>query len=58
MRDLAAGGTIHPPVSYFPDDDPMREPENLWRSHATLLYVNWINEIYQSTPYDLDRIGL
>ena len=58
QRDLAAGGTIHPPVSYFPDDDPMREPENLWRSHATLLYVNWINEIYQSTPYDLDRIGL
>lgn len=58
QRDMAAGGEIHPPAGYFPDDDPAREPENLWRSHATLLYVNWINEIYQSTPYDLDRIGV
>lgn len=57
-RDLAAGGPITAPVNYFPDDDPAQPPENLWRSHGALLYGNWINEIYQSTPYDLTRIGL
>jgi homoserine O-succinyltransferase len=30
---------------------------NRWRSHAHLLYGNWINEIYQTTPFDLERIG-
>jgi len=30
---------------------------NRWRSHAHLLYGNWINEIYQSTPYEIARIG-
>ncbi|MCY4152385.1 MAG: homoserine O-succinyltransferase [Aestuariivita sp.] len=45
------------PVNYFPDDDPNRPPENRWRSHGYLLYGNWINEIYQSVPYQLSRIG-
>ncbi|HBR39183.1 MAG TPA: homoserine O-succinyltransferase, partial [Sulfitobacter pontiacus] len=26
-------------------------------SHAHLLYGNWINEIYQTTHYDLNDIG-
>lgn len=56
-RDLATGGEIHVPLNYFPADDPNREPENLWRSHGALLYGNWINEIYQTTPYEFDRIG-
>jgi homoserine O-succinyltransferase len=56
-RDLAAGGAIQAPVNYFPADDPARPPENRWRSHGALLYGNWINEIYQTTPYALDRIG-
>ncbi|MBP7242221.1 homoserine O-succinyltransferase [Amaricoccus sp.] len=56
-RDVAAGDAIEPPVGYFPDDDPRQPPENLWRSHGALLYGNWINEIYQTTPYDLARIG-
>jgi homoserine O-succinyltransferase len=30
---------------------------NRWRSHAHLLYGNWINEIYQTTHFDLSRIG-
>ena len=53
-RDLAGGGPIAAPVDYFPDDDPARPPENRWRSHGQLLYGNWINEIYQTTPYELD----
>jgi homoserine O-succinyltransferase len=56
-RDLAAGGEIALPVNYFPDDDPLQPPPNRWRSHGALLYGNWINEIYQTTPYDLDAIG-
>ncbi|WP_417587838.1 homoserine O-acetyltransferase MetA [Pararhodobacter oceanensis] len=57
-RDIAAGKTINVPVNYYPEDDPSRVPTNRWRSHAHLLYGNWINEIYQSTPYNMDEIGL
>ncbi|MEM9968139.1 MAG: homoserine O-succinyltransferase [Pseudomonadota bacterium] len=56
-RDIAAGTPINVPCNYYPDDDPSRPPTNRWRSHAHLLYGNWINEIYQSTPYDMARIG-
>ena len=56
-RDVAAGTAINVPLNYYPDDDPLRRPLNRWRSHAHLLYGNWINEIYQSTPYEIARIG-
>ncbi|WP_299359712.1 homoserine O-succinyltransferase [uncultured Paracoccus sp.] len=56
-RDVAAGKPIRVPVNYYPDDDPSRTPMNRWRSHAHLLYGNWINEIYQTTPFDLRDIG-
>ena len=56
-RDIAAKTPINVPVNYYPDNDPAKPPENHWRSHAHLLYGNWINEIYQSTPYNLDHIG-
>jgi len=56
-RDIAAAKPINIPPNYFPDDDPARTPENRWRSHAHLLFGNWLNEVYQSTPYDVDRIG-
>jgi homoserine O-succinyltransferase len=45
------------PVSYFPGDDPRKAPENRWRSHAHLLFGNWINVIYQTTPFDVAAIG-
>ncbi len=56
-RDVAAGKPINVPENYYPDNDPSQKPLNRWRSHAHLLYGNWINEIYQSTPYDLAHIG-
>ncbi|MBK0398918.1 homoserine O-succinyltransferase [Limibaculum sp. M0105] len=56
-RDAARGEPIDVPVNYFPNNDPTRAPENRWRSHAHLLFGNWINEVYQSTPYDLANIG-
>lgn len=56
-RDIAAGRPINVPRNYYPDDDPARMPTNRWRSHAHLLYGNWINEIYQTTWYDMRQIG-
>jgi homoserine O-succinyltransferase len=56
-RDVSNGTPINVPMNYYPGDDPARQPLNRWRSHAHLLYGNWVNEIYQTTPYDLGRIG-
>lgn len=56
-RDISEGRSINVPNNYYPGDDPSMPPQNRWRSHAHLLYGNWINEIYQSTPYDLNDIG-
>ena len=62
QRDLTAnqvaGAVIRMPVNYFPDDDPTRAPQNRWRSHAHLLYGNWISEIYLTTPFDMTQIGI
>ena len=57
LRDLALDPGTPIPVNYFPDDDPAREPVVLWRSHANLLYQNWLNYfVYQTTPYDVEAI--
>jgi homoserine O-succinyltransferase/O-acetyltransferase len=56
-RDVEAGVTINVPGNYYPNDDPAQVPLNRWRSHAHLLYGNWINEIYQSTHFDITKIG-
>ncbi len=57
QRDIKAGTPITLPANYYPNDDPTKPPENRWRSHAHLLFGNWINDMYQTTPYDLDAIG-
>lgn len=56
-RDVASGTPINVPANYYPDNDPSKAPQNRWRSHAHLLYGNWINQIYQTTPFDLAQIG-
>ena len=57
LRDVAAGAPIDIPVNYFPGDDPTLDPPVTWRSHANLLYSNWLNYIvYQTTPYDIKEI--
>ncbi len=57
VRDVKAGLPISVPKNYFPDDDPSREPLVTWRSHANLLYSNWLNYfVYQVTPYDISQI--
>ncbi len=56
-RDVANGTPINVPANYYPDDDPSQTPRNRWRSHAHLLYGNWVNELYQTTWFDLAKIG-
>lgn len=57
LRDKEAGLDPKLPVNYFPHDDPSQQPLNTWRATAHLFFQNWINEIYQSTPYELKDIG-
>lgn len=57
IRDVNRGLDIKVPKNYFPDDDPTKEPVVKWRSHANLLYSNWLNYfVYQTTPYDIKTI--
>lgn len=56
-RDVAKGLPIAVPANYFPGDDPSKAPVMTWRSHAHLLYANWLNYcVYQETPYDLGEL--
>ena len=56
-RDIENNTPINIPMNYYPNDDPSEKPLNKWRSHAHLLYANWINQIYQSTPFDINDVG-
>lgn len=52
-RDISKGMDIKIPKNYYEKDDPSKEPIVRWRSHATLLFTNWLNYfVYQETPYD------
>ena len=56
-RDKALGLPIRVPENYFPNDDDTQAPPLTWRSHASLLYQNWLNYfVYQTTPYDIEEI--
>lgn len=58
LRDKKLGLPIHVPENYFPNDDDTQEPVVRWRSHANLLFSNWLNYfVYQTTPYDIMSIG-
>ncbi len=56
-RDLEKGLNPHVPDNYYLDDDPAKKPIVRWRSHANLLFTNWLNYfVYQETPYDIRKI--
>ena len=56
-RDLAKGLPIQQPKNYYIDNDPNKGPLVIWRSHANLLFSNWLNYfVYQETPYNLNDI--
>ncbi len=57
LRDKNAGLPIEIPKNYFKDDNPDNPPKVTWRSHANLLFTNWLNYfVYQTTPYDIKEI--
>jgi homoserine O-succinyltransferase len=56
-RDLGKRSDVALPENYYPYDDPEQRPRNRWRAYAHLLFGNWINEIYQTVPFDMARIG-
>ena len=57
FRDLKANKPIEMPKNYFPQDNADKKPIVTWRSHANLLYSNWLNYfVYQTTPYDIEKI--
>jgi homoserine O-succinyltransferase/O-acetyltransferase len=57
-RDLKKDLPIEIPRNYFPGNDPSRPPMARWKSHANLLYYNWLNYyVYQATPFDINEIG-
>ncbi|MDR2042456.1 MAG: homoserine O-succinyltransferase [Tannerella sp.] len=59
VRDLDKGLPIVLPANYYPDDNPGKPPLMRWRSHANMLFINWLNYyVYQETPYHIEDIRL
>ena len=56
QRDIQANLQPKAPAHYFPENDPTRIPNNFWRPLAHLLFGNWINYVYQTTPFDISEI--
>jgi homoserine O-succinyltransferase len=58
VRDVSQGKPIEIPINYFPGDNPKKNPVVSWRSHANLLFSNWLNYfVYQTTPYDIKAVA-
>lgn len=55
-RDIAKGMEMEVPNNYFRNDDPKKGVLFRWRGHANLFYANWLNFVYQGTPYDLNDL--
>jgi homoserine O-succinyltransferase len=56
-RDVKKGLPIEIPRNYYKDNDPSKSPVVRWRSHANLLFTNWLNYfVYQETPFDINQI--
>jgi homoserine O-succinyltransferase len=55
-RDIDKGLKIEIPKNYYPDNDPSKAPVVRWRAHANLFFDNWLNFVYQETPFNLDEL--
>lgn len=58
VRDMTKGmDIVELPKNYYKDDNPQLQPIVKWRSHANLLYINWLNYfVYQATPFNPEEI--
>lgn len=57
LRDKNKGLPIAPPANYYPNDDDRYTPAFTWCSYAHIFYHNWLNLVYQETPYVPEEIG-
>jgi homoserine O-succinyltransferase len=55
-RDLAKGLAVEIPKNYYPGNDPAKKPVVRWRAHANLFFDNWLNYVYQETPFELGKL--
>lgn len=55
-RDTKKGLDIAVPANYFKDDDPKKNVIVRWSGNGNLFFANWLNYIYQETPYDLSKL--
>lgn len=55
-RDINKGLPIKVPANYFENDDPKKKIIVKWSGHANLFFANWLNYVYQETPYDLQEL--
>jgi homoserine O-succinyltransferase len=56
-RDSAKDSATPLPLNYYPGNDPRKKPLVRWRAHAHLFFSNWLNYVYQETPYNLEDLG-
>ena len=57
-RDVSKGAAIELPKNYFRNNDAKLEPVVRWRSHANLLFANWLNYyVYKEKTYDINKIN-
>ena len=55
-RDVGRGLNPDIPVNYYPDNDPEKTPILSWRSGSNCIYSNWLNFVYQETPFVLEEM--
>lgn len=56
LRDMEQGLDVCQPENYYPGGDTTQTPLLTWRTHGMLLFSNWLNCVYQETPYDVAKI--
>jgi homoserine O-succinyltransferase len=56
-RDKAKGLPVSIPKNYYRGDDPSQPPIVRWRAHAHLFFSNWLNYVYQETPFDISLLS-
>ncbi len=55
-RDIKLGKKINVPNNYYPDDNPKMKPFVKWKAHGNMFFKNWVNLVYQETPFDINEI--
>jgi len=55
-RDIGRGIDINVPANYYKDNDPKKRVVVRWSGHANLFFSNWLNFVYQNTPFDLAEL--